>query len=284
MILVTGATGKSGREIVKQLSAAKASVRALVRDSGKAGDLAALPHVEIFAGDFNQPDTLDAALAGVERALLLSSPAPEAVELQGNFIEAAGRAQTRPHLVKYSALGADANAPEGFFKWHGQTEVQLAASGLSYTNLQPTMFMQEILNSWGGRGDIYLPMDDARIAVVDIRDIAAVAVKTLTEDGHAGKSYPITGPESLSFHDIAEKISAAIGKRVNYVSISPGDFRKALLGMQMSERFVDALVQLYDNLRAGGGAEVSPTVQVVAQKHPITFAEFAHEHAETFRG
>lgn len=284
MILVTGATGKSGREIVKQLSAADASVRALVRDAGKAGELAALPHVEIFAGDLSKTDTLDAALEGVERALLLSSPAPEAVELQGNFIEAARRAKAKPHIVKYSALGADANAPEGFLRWHGQTEAQLAASGLPYTFLQPTMFMQEILNSWGGRGDIYLPLDDARIAVVDIRDIAAVTVKTLTEDGHEGKTYQITGPESLSFHDIAEKISDATGKRVNYVNISPDDFRKALLGMGMPEWLADALVQLYDSLRAGDGAEVSPTVQAVAQKHPIKFGEFAHEHAEQFKG
>jgi len=284
MILVTGATGKSGREIVKQLSAANAPVRALVRDAGKAGDLAALPHVEIFEGDLRESDTLDAALEGVERALLLSSPVPETVELQGNFIEAARRAKGRPHIVKFSALGADANAPEGFFKWHGQTEAQLAASGLPYTNLQPTLFMQEILNSWGGHDTIYLPMDDARIAVVDIRDIAAVAVKTLMEDGHTGKTYPITGPESLSFHDIAEKISAATGKHVNYVSISPADFRKALLGMQMPEWFADALVQLHDILRAGGGAEVSPTVQTVAQKQPIKFDEFAREHAETFKG
>jgi len=284
MILVTGATGKSGREIVKQLSAANAPVRALARDAGKAAELAALAHVEIFEGDLSRPDTLDAALEGVERALLLSSPAPEAVELQGNFIEAARRAKARPHIVKYSALGTDANAPVGFLKWHGQTEIQLAASGLPYTFLRPTMFMQEILNSWGGRGDIYLPMDDARIAVVDIRDIAAVAVKTLTEDGHAGKTYPITGPESLSFHDIADEISAATGKRVNYVSISPGDFRKALLGMQMPEWFADALVQLYDSLRAGDGAEVSPTVLVLTQKHPIKFGEFAHEYAEKFKG
>jgi len=284
MILVTGATGKSGREIVTQLSAANVPLRALVRDAGKAGELAALPHVEIFAGDLSQPATLDAALEGVERALLLSSPAPEAVELQGNFIEAAQRAQTPPHIVKFSALGTDANAPEGFLKWHGQTEAQLAASGLPYTNLQPTMFMQEILNSWGGRDTIYLPMDDARIAVVDIRDIAAVAVKTLTEDGHEGKSYPITGPESLSFHDIAEKISDATGKRVNYVSISPDDFRKALLGMGMPEWLADALVQLHDSLRAGDGAEVSPTVQDVADKRPIKFDEFVHEHAEKFKG
>ncbi|MCA1615732.1 MAG: NAD(P)H-binding protein [Acidobacteria bacterium] len=220
MILVTGATGKTGREIVRQLRGAGARVRALVRDRAKAEALAALAGVELVEGDLGRPETLDAALAGADAALLLSSPEPHSVELQINFVEAARRAST-PRLVKLSALGADAAAPEGFYRWHGRIERALGESGLPHTNLRPTVFMQEILNSWARQSVIRLPMADARVAAVDIRDIAAVAVKTLTEGGHENRSYPITGPESLTFREIAAKISDATGEAVTYENVTP---------------------------------------------------------------
>ena len=127
MILATGATGKSGREIVKQLSQAGAQVRALVRDPTKAVWLGELPGVEVVQGDLGQPETLDAAFKGIERALLLPAPAPSSVAEQANFIAAAVRAAT-PHVVKFSAVGADASAAEGFARWHGLGEEQLKAS------------------------------------------------------------------------------------------------------------------------------------------------------------
>ncbi len=284
MILVTGATGKSGREIVTQLSAAGAQVRALVRDPAKAAWLAALPGVEIVQGDLSKPETLPAALAHVGHVLLLSPATPNSGSEQNNLIAAAMRAAAPPHIVKFSALGADANAPEGFLRWHGQIEGQLEASGLYYTNLQPTVFMQEMLNSWAGQKTIYLPMAETPIALVDTRDIAAVAVKALTEAGHAGKSYPITGPAALTMREMAAQISAATGEQVNYVNVTPEQWAQSLRDMKLPEWLISGLGQLYDNLRAGGGAEVSGTVRAVAGKEPITFAEFAREHAAQFKG
>lgn len=283
MILVTGATGKSGREIVKQLSEAGAGgVRALVRDPAKAQAFKSLSGVELVEGDLSKPETLGRALEGIEHVLLNSSPAPDLIELQGNLIAAAKRAGVS-HIVKFSAQGADANAPEGFLKWHGQVEQRLAASGLAYTNLQPTVFMQEILNSWGGQRTISLPMKDAKVSAVDTRDIAAVAVKTLIEDGHAGKNYVITGPEALSFTEIAKKISAATGEEVNYVNITLDDFQKSLLEMGLPHWLAGALSQLYDYLGSGLGGEVSDVVAKVGKKRPISFDEFAREHAQSFK-
>ena len=283
MILVTGATGKSGREIVKQLSEAGARVRALVRDPAKAGWLKELPGVEVVLGDLGKPETLEAAFEGVGRALLLPAPAPTSVTEQSNFIRAAARAGT-PHVVKFSAVGADASAPEGFARWHGLGEDELKASGLAYTMLRPALFMQELLNTWGGQRTIYLPMGDARQAPVDTRDIAAVAVKTLTEDGHAGRTYEITGPEALTFTEIAAQISAATGAPVNYVPITFEQYRQALAGFNLPPWLVEAVVNLYRALAAGVGSEVTNVVREVAGKEPITFAEFAREHAQAFRG
>ena len=283
MILVTGATGKSGREIIKQLSSAGGRVRALVRSPEKAKDIAALAGVEIVAGDLGKPETLDAALVGVERVLLLSSPNQDSVWEQGNLIAAAARAAVPSHVVKFSAVGADAGAPEGIMKWHGQIEEQLQASGLAYTMLRPTLFMQEFLNTWGGQQTIYLPMGDTRQALVDIRDIAAVAVRVLTEDGHTGRVYEITGPEALTFAEIARQISAATGEQVSYVDITFEQYRQALAQLGLPSWLVGAIVQLYEQLRTGVGSEVTNVVREVARKEPITFAAFAREHAQAFK-
>jgi uncharacterized protein YbjT (DUF2867 family) len=283
MILVTGATGKSGREIVKQLSEAGAQVRALVRDPAKAAWLAELPGIEIVEGDLSKPETLAPAFVGVERALLLPAPAPSSVAEQSNFIEAAVRAGT-PHVVKFSAVGADASAAEGFARWHGLGEEQLKASGRAYTILRPALFMQELLNTWGGQRTIYLPLGDMRQAPVDTRDIAAVAVKTLTEDGHASQTYEITGPEALTYTEIATQISAATGVEVNYVAITFEQFRQTLAGLGLPSWLIAALVDLNQKLAGGVGSEVTNVVREVAGKEPRTFAEFAREHAAQFRG
>jgi uncharacterized protein YbjT (DUF2867 family) len=283
MILVTGATGKSGREIVKQLSQAGAHVRALVRDTQRAAWLEELPGVEIVQGDLGKPETLAAAFAGVERALLLPAPAPSSVAEQSNFIEAAARTGT-PHVVKFSAVGADASAAEGFARWHGLGEEQLKASGLAYTILRPALFMQELLNTWGGQRTIYLPMGDTPQAPVDTRDIAAVAVRTLVADGHAGQTYEITGPDALTYTEIAARISAATGEQVNYVPISFEQFEQALTSRGLPAWTVAALVDLHQKLAAGVGSRVTQVVREVAHKEPTTFAAFAREHAQQFRG
>lgn len=283
MILITGATGKSGREIALQLAQTGAQVRALVRDPQKARWLAELPNTELVQGDLSKPETLPAAFAGSERALLLPAPAPSSVAEQSNFIKAAAQARVR-HVVKFSAVGADANAPEGFAMWHGRGEEELKASGLSYTMLRPALFMQEILNTWGGQQTIYLPLNDARQAPVDTRDIAAVAVKTLTEDGHAGRTYEITGPESLTFTEIAAQISAATERAVNYAPITFEQYRQALVSYNLPPWLVDAIIDLYERLAAGLGAQVTNVVRDVTGREPTSFATFAREHAAQFRG
>src|SRR5215211_831576 len=144
MILITGATGTTGREVVEALRRLGAKgVRALVRDPARA-DFIRAAGFETVAGDFERPETLDAALEGVERALLLTPPSPQTFEQQRAFIEAARRAGVR-HVVKLSAFGADADAPEGFGKWHGQSENLPKTSGLKWTILRPNFFMQNLL-------------------------------------------------------------------------------------------------------------------------------------------
>ena len=286
MILITGATGTTGREVVGELHRLGArDVRALVRDPARAGFIREAGF-EAVAGDFEKPETLGPALEGVERALLLTPPTPDTVGQQRDFIKAAAGAGVR-HVVKLSAVGADAGAPEGFGKWHGQSENLLKTSGLKWTMLRPNFFMQNLLGQArqiAATGAIYQPLGDARASFIDARDIAAVAARTLTEDGHEEQTYTLTGPEALSYHDIAAKLSEATGRTIDYVPVSPEQFRAGALGAGLPEWLVSALERLNELFASGAAAEVTDDVRRIGRKEPTTFEQFARDNAEAFKG
>jgi uncharacterized protein YbjT (DUF2867 family) len=286
MILITGATGTTGKEIVGEMKRlGVGGVRALVRDPARAAFIREAGF-ELAEGDFDRPETLGAALEGVERVLLLTPPTPQTFAQQSAFVEAARRAGVR-HVVKFSAFGADADAPEGFGKWHGQSEESLKSSGLAWTILQPNFFMQNVL--WQARQIaathfIYQPVGDARASFIDVRDIAAVAARTLTEEGHEGQTYVLTGPEALSYHDIAAKLSGATGREIKYMPITPEQFREGALGAGQPEWLVSALERLNELFASGRAAEVNDNVRRVGKKEPTTFEQFARDHAAAFKG
>ena len=214
MILVTGATGLNGSELVRRLSARGIPSRALVRNLEKAQPLASLPHVEVVEGDMARPDSLTKALRGVDRAMLISSSDPTMLETQCTFIDAARKAGVR-HVVKLSGIIPELDSPFRFARMHAEIEKRLEESGLAYTHLRAGEFMPSYFRqvpSIVARGILALPMADARIASVDIGDLAEVSIAVLTTSGHEGKTYPLTGPESLSMAEVAEKLSAVTGK------------------------------------------------------------------------
>jgi uncharacterized protein YbjT (DUF2867 family) len=285
MILITGATGTTGREVVEELRRLGAKgVRALVRDPARA-DFIREAGFETVAGDFDRPETLDAALKGVERALLLTPPSMQTFEYQRAFVEAAARAGVR-HVVKLSAFGADAGAPEGFGKWHGQAEDLLKASGLAWTMLRPNFFMQNLLGQAkqiASDGIIAQAVGDGRASFIDTRDIAAVAARTLTEEGHAGQTYVLTGPEALSYTEVAAKLSEATGREIKYVPVPPEQFRDTALAAGLPEWLVSGLERLNELFVSGEAAEVTDAVRRVGRKEPTTFDQFARDHAEAFK-
>jgi uncharacterized protein YbjT (DUF2867 family) len=202
LILVSGATGLTGAEIVRRLSARGVAVRALVRNVGtsnaaKAAELLQFPGVEIAEGDLASPDTLLPALRGVDRAMLISSSDAAMREAQFNFIDAAAAAGV-PHVVKLSGIIPELDSPFRFARMHGEIEQHLAQSGVPFTHLRAGEFMHSYFRQVPSilkAGAIFLPMADARIASIDIGDIADVAADVLTSPGHEGHIYPITGPE-----------------------------------------------------------------------------------------
>ncbi len=286
MILVTGATGLNGSELLRRLSAKGIPSRALARNIAKAQALTLLPDVEVVEGDMARPDSLTAALRGVERAMLISSSDPAMLEVQSSFIEAARKAGVR-HVVKLSGIIPELDSPFRFARMHAQVEKRLEASGMAYTHLRAGEFMPAYFRqvpSIVARGILALPMGDARIACIDIGDIAEVAVTVLTTSGHEGKVYPLTGPEALSMADLAEKLSAATGKAIRYVDVPPEDARQARLAAGLPPYLADGLDELFAERRKGKESKVWPTIEEVFGWQPTSFDQFARRNAAIFRG
>jgi uncharacterized protein YbjT (DUF2867 family) len=286
MILVTGATGQHGTALLRLLSARGIAARALVRNPAKTDVIASLPHVEIVHGDMARPDTLATALRGVDRAILISSATPDMQEVQTNFIEAARRAGVR-HVVKLSGIAPNLDSPFRFARMHGEIEKRLEASGMAYTHLRPGEFMTVYFrqaSNIASKGALFLPMEDARIASIDIGDIAEIAATVLTESGHEGKIYPLTGPEALTMAEVAARLSAATGKPIRYVNVPPEDARRAQLAAGMPPFLADALFELFSERRRGIEAKVWPDSERLLGRRPTSFDEFARRNAVAFRG
>ena len=271
---------------MKLLSRKGVACRALVRTREKSVALAGLPGVEVVYGDFADPDTLARVLQGIDRALLISSIDPRLPELQGNFIRAAKRAGVR-YVIKFSGMDADLHSEWRFLRWHGEAEKELEKSGLAFTHLQPNQFMQVYLRfqpTIASQGKFYAASKDSKVSPVDVRDIAAVALAVLTGTGHEGKSYVITGPEALTYVQVADKISAAIGKSVTYVDVPLERAKKALLEGGSPEWFAEGQMEQFRVRWQGKQSCVTSTIADVAKKKPTTFDEFAREYAPYFRG
>jgi uncharacterized protein YbjT (DUF2867 family) len=285
MILVTGATGHVGSELVRLLADQGAPARALVHSPDKATPIQRLG-LETALGDYEQPDTLDVAMKGCDQLFLLSPPTPRQPQQERHVIEAARRAGVG-HVVKQSVPWAGVDAPLVFSRWHGQVEEDLARSGLAYTLLRPSSFMQNFLMSAqqvADQGVLYGMFGEGRVAFIDARDIAAVAAELLTNPGHHGASYTLTGPEALSAAEVAERLAAATGRQVRSVDLGADAFRQALAGAGMPGWLVDGVVEGNTMLAAGHGATVTDEVARLTGRPPRTFAQFAADHRVAFGG
>ncbi|MCC6572330.1 MAG: SDR family oxidoreductase [Planctomycetes bacterium] len=284
MILVTGATGKVGGEVLKQLAAKGEQCRAMVRDLKKAAPLKG-DNIELVQGDYDKMDSVEKALKGCEKLFLVSVARQTMGEPEFPVITAAKKAGIK-HIVRVSALGAHVSADSHLLKWHGYNDTNLRKIGVPYTILKPHYFMQNFYMFVDGikkQGAFYAPMKEGKIAAIDVRDIADCAVSTLLGKGHNGKAYDLTGGESLTMAQYAEKLSSACGKTIKYVDIPPAEAKKAMLGMGMPDFFADGLVALYTNWSTGGAEKVSDAVEKLTEHAPRSFDAFAKEFAGAVR-
>ena len=282
-VLVTGATGNTGRAIVDELARRGAPVRAMVRAGA---DRAKLPAgIPVAVADFDDPPSIAAALDGAERAYLVTPSSERAEEQQRRFADLAATAGVR-HLVVLSQLAADEHSPVRFLRYHAAVEQHVRDLGIPFTFLRPNLFFQGLLAFAGpiaAEGRFYAPIGDATVSAVDVRDIAAVAAVTLTEPGHEGAIYTLTGPAAVTHAQIATALTDALGREVTFTDVPPDAFADSLRGI-LPPWQVDGLLEDYAHYRRGEAAAVSPAVTEITGRPPTDVWQFARDYAPAFKG
>ncbi len=284
MILVTGATGANGAELVKLLASRGVPLKAMVRKVADADALADLTGVQLVTGDFDDRASLDHVLEGVDRAFLLTPSTERAEAQQVNFVKAA-RAAGVKRLVVLSQFASAADSPVRFLRYHAAVEAAAERSGLAWTFLRPNLFMQGLLQFKGmiaATGGFAAAIGDARVSVVDVRDNAAAAAAALTEDGHEGRTYSLTGPEALTHAEMAEMLSEATGRRIAFRDVPEEQMAEGLRQASMAPWQVDGLLEDYAHYRRGEAAEIATGVKDATGASPRRFQDFAHDYASAF--
>ena len=283
MILITGASGPAGKEVLREVAKTGTAHRAMYRSKEDAAKAPA--GTQTVIADFSDKLSLETALKGVESVYLVCSPVPQLVELEGNVIEACQAVGVR-RIVLNSALGAG-DFPKSFPMWHRRVEDKLKATKLAYCILRPNSFMQNILGYYApsirSQGVFYGSYGEARISYVDVRDVASVAAKALL-GGHDGKTIELNGPEALTCGEVAGKTSRHAGVAAcSYVDIPIDAQRKAMLDQKLPEWQVTALLELQQYYVGGQGGEVDGTLQTLLGRPPVTLDRFLKEHAPAFQ-
>jgi uncharacterized protein YbjT (DUF2867 family) len=283
MILITGASGNVGKTVLQEVAKSGARHRAMYRRAAEAAKAAA--GTETVVADFAKPETLGAALKNVDSVYLVCSPIPELVQLESNMIDACVAAGVK-HVVQNSALGAG-DYDKSFPIWHGKVEEKLKGTRLSWTILRPNSFHQNVVAFFAPtirtQGVFYSSMRDAKNSLLDVRDIAAVAAKSLAGGEHAGKIYELNGPEAINYTELAKKISKVAVREVRYLDIPMDAQKKAMLDQGMPEWLTTALLDLQQYYLSGKGGETDGLLQKLLGRAPITMDEFLKENAAEFR-
>jgi len=265
MILVIGGRSKIGSALILELMSRRDQVKALMRP----GEVGSFPEgVKTVGGDLADTGSLAAAMRGADEVFLLCGPVENEYALNRNAIDAAASANVRL-LVRSSILGGDGSAQSTFASDHGACDDYLRDSGLDFTIIRPNLFLQNItettIPSIDTDGRFYVNAGDARISMVDTRDVAAVAAVALTEPGHENKEYDVSGPEALSYADVATAIGELQGRSVSYVEADDDTTRGVLLGYGLNGWLAGALVDLYQDYRRSGpdgyASKIIDTVQ-----------------------
>ncbi len=278
LVLVTGATGNISSLVIPQLRQAGSRVRALVHNADKAKTLSDAG-VEVVVGDFETPAQLQKAFDGVTAAFLLTPFGEKADVWARNAIAAAKKAGS-PYIVRLSVIKAGPDAPTANTRSHGQTEKDLKESGLPVALLRPHYFMQNIfgsLQSIATQGLFYQGMGEAKLGMIDVRDIADSAAKALQDRTHAGKTYSLTGPASISWHTAAEAFTAALGRPVKYVPVPPDAVAESIRKLGWGE-WAATVMRDYSAAYGGGwGDFVTDDVKKLTGHPARSIEQFARE-------
>ncbi|HEX6563796.1 MAG TPA: SDR family NAD(P)-dependent oxidoreductase [Chthoniobacterales bacterium] len=279
MILVTGSPGNIGTPLAQQLVKQGRKIRLMVRDTKKQDQvLTELQSrgAEVVQGDFSDPASLPHCFNGVESAFLLVPVALETAEWKGNFIRAAKENRVE-RIVNLSVSGASSTTPIELFRRHWEAEQMLESSGISWSHLQPTDLarfnIRSLLPTVEEQGVFYSSIGQGRVALVDEEDVAAVAVAALTESGHEGKKYVLTGPKAVSYPEIADALANKLGKPVKYIDIEPAQAKQAMVAAGLPDFVADFINDLRELEKSGGASGPTPNIQNLLGRPPRTLEE-----------
>jgi uncharacterized protein YbjT (DUF2867 family) len=283
MILVTGATGNAGAQVVRALVQDGQEVRAFVRDASKGyalfGDA-----VELAVGDFADPQSVRAALAGAQVLFLSCADDPRRVEWETAAIDSAAAAGVR-RIVKLSSIAAEPGSPVAFWDWHGRVERHLRRSAVSSTVLRSSVYMTNVLagaEQVALEGRLYAPAGDARVAMIDPRDVGAAGAAALTSAGHDDCSYVLTGPQTITYAQIAAELSAVTGRAVEFIDVPDEHALQGMVQGGMPHAIAQQVVNVFAMLRQGMAERVRDGVESLTGRPPRDFASFARDHAFVF--
>jgi len=279
MILVTGSPGNIGTPLAQHLLRQGRKIRLMVRNPKKQDqvvvDLQA-HGAEIVHGDFADPGSLAHCLTGVESAFLLVPVALETAEWKGNFVRAAELNGVQ-RIVNLSVSGASSTTPIDLFRMHWEAEQTLESSGIAWIHLQPTDLarfnIRSILPTVEGQGAFYSSIGQGRVALVDEEDVAEVAVAALTENGHEGKKYVLTGPKAVSYPEIADALANKLGKPVKYIDIDPAQAKQAMVAAGLPDWVADFINDLRELEKSGGASGPTGEIQRLLGRAPRTLEE-----------
>jgi len=285
MILVTGATGKTGGLVTKELAAHNIPVRVLVRNADKSAALKDLG-AEIALGDMADKAAVSNALKGVDKAVLIIANGEHQLTLEKQFTDCAVAAGVK-HLVKLSSMESKAGTTKPIPAMHVASEDHIRASGINWTMIRPTFFTQNFLGSARtikANNEIVLALGKAVVAPTDIRDVAEVMRLVLTDHAHLNKSYDLTGPEALSLAQVAEIFSSVLGREIRYVPQPIEDFRQALLQVGLPQWRVNAVCDEFRLLGEQTSMHTTDTIQQVLGRAPTSLKQFIKDHIEIYQG
>ena len=282
MICITGAGGTVGKEVVKQLELAKVPFRVAYFSKEKM-EAALAKGMDAVTIDYNRPDTLREAFQGCEKLFLLGPNALNQTQLELNAVEAA-KAVGIKYIVKQSVMGSEAK-DFSLALVHRPVEKAIEASGIEWTFLRPNSFMQNVVTFMAetikAESAFYSASDQGKIAHVDVRDIAAVAVKALTESEpiHFGQAYTLTGSEALTYDDLADELSKILGRSISHISLSPEDLKHGMLAEGMPEAIAERMLDLERYYREDKASLITSDIKQVTGQDPIRFSQYISDYA-----
>ena len=283
MILITGATGKTGSAAVQELSNQNIPFRVLIRNEDKLNQITDMGG-EVIIGTIEDDAALNQAMEGVQKALVLLPNSEQQLFLEKKVVDAALEANVQ-HIVKMSSMEAVPEATSPIPKLHMQSENYIKNSGMNWTMIKPNFFMQNLLGSGKTiveQNKFFLPMGEGKAGMIHTKDVGTVIAKVLSEDGHEGQNYEVTGPEILSFHDVAEIFSKVLGKKVDYINVPIDEYKKTLSQFLTNQWHLDSVIDLFKDIAEGGIEDKTDTFEDLIGKSPCSLEQFIQEYSFVF--